>query len=109
MNMKRHLSLALTLGVCMAVAGCDDGFLTTEPQDAIPTETFWRTERDFTVAVNAVYRNILNTDQFYMEGATDLAYSQKDWTPNHAFAQGIQDASHGWSNGIWGRLYQGIS
>ena len=107
--MNRHLSLALTLSLCMTVAGCDDDFLTTEPQDVIQDATFWRTERDFIVAINAVYRDILDTDPFYMEGATDLAYSQKDWTVNHAFAQGIQGASHGWSNGIWGRLYRGIS
>src|SRR5690606_37892457 len=34
---------------------------------------------------------------------------QKDWTQNHAYAQGHQDALTGWSNGLWGNLYQGIS
>jgi hypothetical protein len=109
MHMNRQRSLALMLVLAIAAVGCDDDFLTTEPQDVIPDATFWRTERDFVVAINAVYRDVLDTNQLYMEGATDLAYSQKDWTPNHAFAQGHQDASNGWSNDIWRRLYRGIS
>jgi hypothetical protein len=88
---------------------CDDDFLTTEPQDVIPEAAFWKTERDFTLAVNAVYRSTIDLDQMYFDGATDLGYSQKDWTPNHAYAQGHQDALSGWSNGVWGRLYTGIS
>jgi hypothetical protein len=107
--MRRHLAVPLTLGLALAVAACDDDFLTTEPQDVISDATYWQTERDFTLAINAVYRSTIDDDQMYFDGATDLAYSHKDWTRNHAYAQGHQDALTGWSNGVWGRMYQGIS
>ena len=107
--MKRSLTAALTLGLALGVAACDDDFLTTPPQDVISDAIYWQTERDFTLAVNAIYREVLDTDQFYMEGTTDLSYSGKDWTVNHAFAMGHNDASNGWSNGIWARLYRGVS
>jgi starch-binding outer membrane protein, SusD/RagB family len=107
--MKRYLNVALTLGLAAGVAGCDDDFLTTVPQDVISDAVYWETERDFTLAINGAYREVLDTDQFYMEGASDLSYSGKDWTANHAYAQGHQDALTGWSNGIWARLYRGIT
>lgn len=108
--MRKLPVLALIGGLAAGAVGCDDAFLTTEPQDVISNAVFWKTEQDFVAAVNAAYRNMLDTDLLYMECATDFAYSQKDWTPCHAYAQGYQDAlTGGWSNGIWGRLYQGIS
>lgn len=107
--MNRHLSVALVLGLAAAAAACDGDLLTTEPQDVISAGTYWRTERDFTLAVNAVYRSVIDLDQMYFDGATDLVYSHKDWTRNHSYAQGNHDALTGWSNGLWGRMYQGIS
>lgn len=107
--MRRYLLIASALGSFLGTAGCDDGFLTTEPQDVISDATYWQSERDFTLAVNAVYRNVISTDRLYLEGATDLMYSQKDWTQNHEYAQGHQHALSGWSGNLWGSMYQGIS
>ena len=109
MKMRRQLAVALTLGLAVATAACDDEFLTTLPQDEISDVIFWQTERDFNMAVTAVYRSVLDTDQFFIEGTTDHLYSKKDWTVNHAYAMGHQDATSGWSSDIWGRLYEGIS
>lgn len=108
MDMRRHLAAALALGLAVGAAGCDDDFLTTPPQAVISDAAFWQTERDFTMGVNAVYRSVIDTDQFFFDGASDQLYSKKDWTRNHAYAMGIQDATGGWSNGLWGRLFQGI-
>lgn len=108
--MKRYLSAGLMLGIAMAGAACDDEFLATEPENVVPTENYWQTERDFTSAVNAVYRDVdLDNDRVYLDGATDLAYSHKDWTRVHAYAQGHQDALTGWSNDMWADRYRGIS
>ena len=107
--MRRPFILALALGLAVGATGCDDEFLTTLPQDEISDAIFWKTERDFTMAVNAAYRNVLDTDQFFIDGASDHLYSKKDWTVNHAYAMGHQDATSGWSAGIWARLYEGIS
>jgi starch-binding outer membrane protein, SusD/RagB family len=107
--MKRYIKLALTVGLASGVVACNDDFLTTVPQDVVSDAVYWQTERDFTLAINSAYRNVLNNQIFYMEGATDLSYSGKDWTPNHALAQGHNDASTGFTNGIWNELFQGIS
>ena len=107
--MRRQLAAALTLGLAMGTAACDDEFLTTLPQAEISDAAFWETERDFTMAATAVYRNLIDTDQILLEGASDFMYSKKDWTAVHAYAMGHQDATTGWSGGIWDRLFQGIS
>ncbi|MGH7574325.1 MAG: hypothetical protein ACREM1_04235, partial [Longimicrobiales bacterium] len=88
--MRRYLAVPVALGLALGGVACDDDFLTTEPQDVISDVTYWQTERDFTLAINAVYRSTIDLDQMYFDGATDLSYSQKDWTRNHAYAQGIQ-------------------
>lgn len=106
--MRRYLTAALTLGIASGVAGCDDDFLTTPPQAVISDAAFWQTERDFTMAINGAYRDVIDTDQFFFDGASDQLYSKKDWTRNHAYAMGIHSASSGWSNGLWARLYGGI-
>ena len=107
--MRRYILIASALGSIIGATGCDDDFLTTAPQDVISDATYWQSERDFTLAVNAVYRNVISVDRLFFDGATDLMYSQKDWTRNHEYAQGYQQALSGWSNGIWGSMYQGIS
>ena len=107
--MRRHLAAALTLGLALGATACDDDFLTTLPQAEISDAAFWQTERDFTMAVTGAYRSLIDTDQILFEGATDFMYSKKDWTVVHAYAMGHQDATTGWSGGIWERLFQGIS
>jgi hypothetical protein len=107
--MRRHFAAALTLGLALGATACDDEFLTTLPQAEISDAAFWQTERDFTMAVTAAYRNMIDTDQIFFDGATDMVYSKKDWTVVHAYAMGHQDATSGWSGGIWDRLFQGIS
>lgn len=107
--MKRRLTGAMMLGALLCMSGCDDDFLTTPPRAQISDAAFWHTEREFTMAVNAAYRSILDTDQLFFDGASDHMYSKKDWTVVHAYAMGHQDATTGWSGGIWDRLYQGIS
>jgi hypothetical protein len=107
--MNRHIKVALALGFLVGAAACDDGYLVTEPQDIVSDQTFWKSERDFTLAVNAAYRDVIDQDQIYFDGATDIMYSQKDWTRNHAYAQGQQDALTGWSIGVWNRLFEGVS
>ena len=59
MKMRRQLAVALTLGLAVATAACDDEFLTTLPQDEISDVIFWQTERDFNMGVTAVYRSVL--------------------------------------------------
>jgi hypothetical protein len=108
---RRYLTIALALGVALGATACDDEFLTTVPPDEISSGTFWTNERDFNVALNATYNRMIgdDLDNMYFDGATDIGYSHADWMRQHEYAMGRQDALSGWSAGMWGEMYQGIS
>jgi hypothetical protein len=97
------------LGLVLSAAGCDDEFLTTVPQDRISDETFWQTPEDFQAALNAAYRNLITLDQMYIDGTTDLAYSQQYWMRNSLYALGDHDPRTGWHGDLWELLYEGLA
>lgn len=107
--MNRLLAFTFILGLTAGVAGCDEDFLTTVPTDRISDETFWQTEQDFVYAVNAAYLEIIGIDQMYIDGATDLAYSQQYWMRNSPYAEGEHDALTWWHGFIWDNMYEGIA
>lgn len=109
--MNRFLSVVLLLGLALGAAGCDDEFLTTVPTDRISSGTFWATEHDFNVALNAAYNRMVGADinTLYFDGATEIGYSHADWMRQHEYVMGRADALSGWSAGIWDRTYQGLS
>jgi len=95
---------------CM-LGGCSEDFLTTVPKDRLSSATFWASERDFNVALNGAYAEMIgsNMDIMYFDGATEIGYSHADWMPQHEYVMGRADASSGWSAAIWAQLYRGIS
>jgi hypothetical protein len=99
----------LLVGLVLTVAACNDDFLDTVPIDRISDDQFWQTQNDFVLAVNAAYREIIALDQMYIDGATDIAYSQQYWMRQAILARGTHDALYGWTRDLWGRLYTGIS
>lgn len=108
---RRYLMIVLALGVALGAAACDDEFLTTVPPDEISSGTFWTSERDFNVALNATYNRMIGAglDVMYFDGATDIGYSHADWMRQHEYAMGRQDALSGWSAGMWDDMYEGIA
>lgn len=108
---RRFLTFALALGVALGATACDDEFLTTVPPDEISSGTFWATERDFNVAMNAAYDPMIGQelDIMYFDGATEIGYSHADWMRQHEYAMGRQDALSGWSASMWDDLFSGIS
>jgi starch-binding outer membrane protein, SusD/RagB family len=107
--MMKLRSIMWLLGLLFSVAACSDDFLTTEPTDRILRNAFWKTQNDFVLAVNATYRNAIAQDQMYIDGATDIAYSQQYWMRQAILARGTHDALYGWTRGLWQGLYQGIA
>ncbi|HET8656241.1 MAG TPA: RagB/SusD family nutrient uptake outer membrane protein [Longimicrobiaceae bacterium] len=107
--MKILRVLALVAGLGAVLAGCDDAFLTTVPQDRISDETYWQTPKDFEAALNAGYRNLVTLDQMYIDGATDIGYSQQYWMRESPYARGEQNAQTGWGHDLWVNLYQGVA
>jgi len=107
--MRRYNRVVLAIGLALSVAACDDEFLTTAPTDRVSDDVFWKTQNDFVFAVNATYRNIIGIDQMYMDGATDIGYSQQYWMRQAIYARGTHDAQYGWTRDMWASLYQGIA
>ncbi|MDX1675089.1 MAG: RagB/SusD family nutrient uptake outer membrane protein [Longimicrobiales bacterium] len=107
--MNRLLAFTFILGLASGVVACGDDFLTTIPTDRISDATFWQTEQDFEFAVNSAYNQVIALDQMYIDGATDLAYSQQYWMRNSPYAEGEHDALTGWHSGIWARIYAGLA
>jgi hypothetical protein len=107
--MKRYRALILAAGLGLVLGGCDDAFLTTAPEDRISDETFWKTPADFQVALNAGYRNLITLDQMYIDGATDIGYSQQYWMRESPYARGEQNPQTGWGRDLWENLYEGIA
>lgn len=101
------LALGAALGV--ALTGCDDDFLTTIPRDRISDETYWRTEQDFTYAINAAYREMTAWNTIYYDNPSDLAYSQQYWAQLSDVARGLTDAQVGPHNGFWSNTYEGLA
>lgn len=113
MNMIRTKGWLVVLAVWIGfgTTACDDNFLNTVPNDRMSSETFWLSERDFKTGLNAAYERMMgvNIDPLYFDSATEIGYSHADWMRQHEYVMGRADALSGWSNGIWGRIYTGIS
>lgn len=109
--MKVLLSGILVLGVAFGTTGCDDDLLTTVPTDRVSSATFWANERDFNTALNGAYDRMMgvNLDPMYFDGTTEIGYSHADWMRQHEYVMGRANALSGWSAGIWGRSFTGIS
>jgi len=107
--MKKYLTIAAMIGLAGGVVGCSDDLLTTVPQDRISDEIFWKTENDFTYAVNAAYRNIISGDIIYFDAVTDIGYAQAYFATGGLWARGTEVASAGWPRGFWSGFYTGIS
>jgi starch-binding outer membrane protein, SusD/RagB family len=107
MKVLRILAVAVVFGT--GAAGCNDDFLTTVPSDRISDAVYWATEQDFNQAVTAAYRDILKLDQIYMDGLTDISYSQMYWMRNSLYQRGIHNALTDWHASIWADMYRGIA
>src|SRR3972149_1702260 len=107
--MNRYVSVAMMLGLPGAAAGCGSDLLTTAPVDRVSDETFWKTETDFTYAINAAYRNLVSTDVIYFDAVTDIGYAQQYFATGGLWARGTELSNAGWPRGFWSGFYTGIS
>lgn len=99
-NMK-IFSVVITL---LLVSGCGDDFFSVQPVDRLIDDTFYKTEQDFIVAVNAVYPylqgasspNNSNNNQGGIiddESMSDNGYNNRNWTAHYRVGNGSHSAS----------------
>jgi len=76
--MKKLIFLYIVLFV--GLAGCNDQ-LNQYPPNQISTPTFWKTENDAQLGLNACYQisQEMAYDYWYFDGAADITYAQYPW------------------------------
>jgi hypothetical protein len=103
--MKILYSTAVLLLLCLA--SCKKDFLTREPLDSITDDTYWKTEEQLKLAVNACYANLKGKNVVDMENMGDntIYPSLSDYL---AISTGNFDYSLGTLNSEWRAQYEGI-
>lgn len=111
-NFKRILPLLLT---GLIITSCDEDLLDTVPTDRISTDIFWKTEKDATLAANAVYAhlvepNLSQTASHYVswDGMTDIGYTNLPQSPESFILQGQFDQTNSRVANDWINFYAGI-
>jgi starch-binding outer membrane protein, SusD/RagB family len=94
-----------TLGIIsLLVVGCGDDFFDVQPVDKLSDATFYKSEQDFVVAVNATYPylqrastpNNSSDNQGGIiddESMSDNAYNNRNWTAHYRVGNGSHSAS----------------
>lgn len=95
MNMKNiktfKLSFYLAAMISLFATSCSDDFLDKEPLDKLSNDSFWTSESDVKLGLNACYPvdDYWNTSWF--DGLSDNAFSQWPWDGIQNIANGTAD------------------
>jgi starch-binding outer membrane protein, SusD/RagB family len=89
------------------LSGCDDDFLDRQPLDAITDVSFWKTEEQLKLAVNACYASLKGKNVVDMENLGDntIYPPRSDY---QAISSGNFDFTTGTLNNEWDAQYTGI-
>jgi len=89
------------------LSSCKKDFLNREPLDSVTDISFWKTEEQLKLAVNACYNNLRNQNTLAMENMGDNTI----YPPNseyQAISAGNYDFTSGTLNSEWVNLYAAI-
>lgn len=108
----RSLKLITTIALLLAV-GCTDLDLTNPNQRT--TDTFWRTQEDALLAVNAVYSETQDNGMFgrwlhfISDGRSDIARSRSPWTDLQNWTKTVLvTPNFGPNQEVWNDHYQAL-
>lgn len=105
--MIRNIFIAL-LAIAL-LAGCQKNLLETIPNDRISTEIYWRTDKDATLAANAVYTYLGNAEDFFSwDGMSDIGHINLPGSPNQLILKGEFDPLNSRVLSEWTDAYTGI-
>src|SRR5258708_21442682 len=65
---------------------CQKSFLDRAPENQVSDATFWKTDNDLYLALDAVYPVLDNEITIYRDGASDNAYAQYPWESSATLA-----------------------
>ncbi|MGO3804875.1 MAG: RagB/SusD family nutrient uptake outer membrane protein [Sphingobacterium sp.] len=75
--MKRIIYFGLLAS--LSFSSCSEEFLERTPLNSVSEETFWKTDNDVYLAVNAIYATLPGEGIMYDDAATDIAHGQYGW------------------------------
>ncbi|MCL3780713.1 RagB/SusD family nutrient uptake outer membrane protein [Prolixibacteraceae bacterium JC049] len=104
--MKRILYIIIA---AMALTACGDDFFQTAPQDKLSDLSFWKTEKDFTYAVNALYPYMEGAGNIALEVISDNAVRNQNWYADYEVANGSGTDENSIFLDEWKRNYEGIA
>jgi len=106
MNYNKNI---LFLFIATLLFGCKKELLNTIPNDRISSEIFWKTDKDATLAANAVYRYLGNSSDFFSwDGMTDIGHTNVPQSPESFILKGQYDALNSRVSREWVDAYAGI-
>ncbi|TMZ64364.1 RagB/SusD family nutrient uptake outer membrane protein, partial [Klebsiella pneumoniae] len=76
-TMKKLIYIAFISAATLTA--CSDDFLERPPLNSVSEDTFWQSEEDVYLAVNALYADLPADGLIYEDGATDIAHAQNPW------------------------------
>jgi starch-binding outer membrane protein, SusD/RagB family len=103
------LKYGLLLLVGTILLSCKKDLLETAPNDRISTQIFWKTEKDATLAANAIYPYLGNaSDYFSWDGMTDIGHINVPQSPESFILKGQFDGLNSRVAAEWSNAYAGI-
>lgn len=91
------------------LTGCESDLLETIPNDRISSEIFWKTEKDATLAANAIYPYLGNAEKYFSwDGISDIGFNSVPQSPESFILKGQYDALNSRVSGEWTSSYAGI-
>lgn len=86
----KKLIFSIIIGSSLALSSCSEDFLERPPLNSVSENTFWKSEHDVWLAVNAIYADLPADGSMYEDAAADLAHAQNPWESTaNAVSSGI--------------------
>ena len=106
--MKLILNKYIYLFTILLLVGCQKELLNTIPNDRITSDIFWTTEKDATIASNALYTFLDGTEQLHRDVFTDIAHTNTQYGDYKAIELGSYNANSPVVEEEWANDYKGI-
>ncbi|BDD09627.1 membrane protein [Fulvitalea axinellae] len=104
--MKRIL---FAIACALVFTACGDEFFETAPKDKLSDLSFWKTEKDFTLAVNALYPYMEGAGNIGLEAMSDNAVRNQNWNADYEVSNGSGTDENSIFFNEWKNNYRGIS
>jgi site-specific DNA-cytosine methylase len=81
--MKKLIYISCLTFASFALSSCKKSAIDFVPQDQLSSSTFWKSQKDATLALNGCYAYLNNAFNYaYDDGGSDNAYAQYPWESN---------------------------